>query len=92
MLHLQIPVVVGGGANVKSGTVSVTTDTWSSVTFSTAFTSIPRVVCTFEIDPKDSLVEPLQIRNITTTGFEVNFDRKNVATFTVHWTATDAGN
>ena len=82
----------GGGADVKSGTVAGIEGTWVTVTFNTAFAGTPHVVACFETGTLNNLVEPLQMRNITTTNFDVTYDHKNGIGYTIHWIATDAGN
>ena len=82
----------GGGTDVKSGTVAGIEGTWVTVTFATAFASTPHVVTGFETGTLNNLIEPTQLRNISTTGFEVTYDHKNGLAYTIHWIATDAGN
>ena len=81
----------GGGADVKSGTVSVTLQSSAAVTFTTAFASTPRVVVSVE-DTGAALEATLDA--VSTTGFTVHaWKVKNeTGSRTVHWIATDAGN
>jgi len=77
----------GGGANVKSGT-KVCTIGANSVTFTTAFSSTPRVVLIGQ-DAALALRDALWVvRSVTTTGFDFEVD----AGCTIAWIATDAGN
>ena len=74
----------GGGANVKSGTVS-----WSSgsVTFNTAFSSVPQVVMTSlgNTATRDAI---LRVDSVTVNGFSWTADVSQGA----GWIATDAWN
>ena len=83
--------VSGGGADVKSGKVSVTNvETDVTVTFTTAFAATPRVVLTPEILPPEVQIA-LKAGSVTTTQFI--FQVKNGSPpFDVHWMATDSGN
>ena len=77
----------GSGPNVKSGTV-VTSGGSGSVTFNTAFSSVPRVTLT-PYDTSLNLRDALWIiRSINVNGF--SFDVDGDATYC--WIATDAGN
>jgi len=73
----------GGGANVKSGTVSGASGT---VTFNTAFTSTPQVVMTSLGDTatRDAI---LRVDSVSTTGFSWTADTSQGAA----WIATNAG-
>lgn len=74
----------GGGANVKSGTVSGAS---GSVTFNTAFASTPQVVMTSlgNTATRDAI---LRVDSVSTTGFDWTADVSQGA----GWIATDAGN
>ena len=77
----------GSGLNVKSGTVA-TSGGSGSVTFNTAFGSVPRVVLSpysSSLALRDTL---FVIRTLTASGFTFEVDRD--ATYL--WIATDAGN
>ena len=74
----------GGGANVKSGSLTVPSKIWTSVTFTTAFSAAPSVTGAVSKDTNWSL------RNITVNGFEVYLNTQGNNTF--WWIATDAGN
>jgi len=73
----------GGGANVKSGTVSGSS---GSVTFNTAFASTPQVVMTSlgSTATRDCI---LRVDSVSTTGFDWTADISQGA----GWIATDAG-
>lgn len=73
----------GGGANVKSGTVSGAS---GSVTFNTPFSSTPQVVMT--VQDTTALRDCLyKVTAVSTTGFSWEAD---IST-TLAWIATDAG-
>ena len=74
----------GGGVNVKSGTVSGSS---GSVTFNTAFSSIPQVVMTSlgSTTTRDAI---LRVDSVTVNGFSWTADVSQGA----GWIATDAGN
>lgn len=77
----------GGGANVKSGTLAANTGA-NSVTFTTPFASVPRVVLTVQ-DAGLALRDCLyKVTLVSTTGFEFEVD----AAATYAWLATDAEN
>lgn len=83
---VQEMIGVGGGANVKSGTVAANTGA-NSVTFNTPFASVPRVVLTVQ-DAGLVLGDCLyKVTSVSTTGF--NFEADAAATYA--WIATDAG-
>lgn len=74
----------GGGADVKSGSLIPPSKTWTSITFTTAFSATPSVTGAVSKNTTWSL------RNITTGGFEVYLNTTGNNTF--WWIATDAGN
>ena len=76
----------GGGVNVKSGTMSASTGS-NSVTFNTAFASVPQVVLTVQdiIALRDCLYE---VTVVDVNGFTFVVD----VAATYVWVATDAGN
>ncbi len=78
----------GGGAEVKSGTVSVPDATNVSVTFASAFNSIPAVVVSFE--GAEEVFAPGVVGQPTVSSFVVFHEAG--PTKTVHWIATSAGN
>ena len=73
----------GGGANIKSGTVSGAS---GSVTFNTAFASTPQVVMTSlgNTATRDAI---FRVDSVSTTGFSWTADISQDAA----WIATDAG-
>ena len=87
----------GGGADVKAGTSTVTRGGTKAITFTTAFSSTPRVVVCFGGNNDYTSGEKgagLSVYSISTTGFTVRYDEPNgsgpdPATF--EWIATDAG-
>jgi len=74
----------GGGANVKSGTVSGLS---GSVTFNTAFSSVPQVVITSlgNTATRDAI---FRVDSVTVNGFSWTADVSQDG----GWIATDAGN
>jgi len=74
----------GNGANIKSGSAVVPGKTWTGVTFTTAFASIPAVTGAISKNAAWSL------RNITVNGFEIYLNTTGDNTF--WWIATDVGN
>lgn len=74
----------GNGANIKSGSLVVPSKTWTSITFTTVFASIPVVAGAVSKNTMWSL------RNVTVDGFEVYLNTTGNNTF--WWVATDAGN
>ncbi len=82
----------GGGADVKSGTVTVTCGTSVAVSFTTAFASTPDVVaCVNASAPQLDLV---RVKSITTSGFDIQFHKGHGGSTHVRpidWIATDAG-
>jgi len=74
----------GGGVDVKSGSATIPSKTWTVVSFATAFTSTPAVVGAVSKNTMWS------IRNVTVNGFEVYLNTTGNNTF--WWIATDAGN
>ena len=95
MLHLQISKGGGGGgADVKTGTESgILENTERTVSFSTAFTSIPDVICEFS-DNSDEL-STLSTHTVSTTGFTIKVNKiggGGSSSRDVEWIATDSGN
>lgn len=83
----------GGGANIKAGTLSFNTDTWTPVSFGSSFASVPKVVVTADQDSVARWDYTPIIRNVTTDGFDVRYDdRGQAGTVVLNWIATDAGN
>ncbi len=83
----------GGGPDIKAGTLSFNTDTWTSVSFVTAFAAAPKVVVTAESDVTARWDYTPIIRNVTINGFDVRYDdRGQAGAVTVHWVAMDVGN
>jgi hypothetical protein len=82
----------GGGANVKSGTVSVTENSSQAVAFGTAFAGTPRVTLTVESTNPD---HSATLQSVSTTGFTAYLNKPSGGGATskvVNWIATDAGN
>lgn len=82
----------GGGADVKSGTVSITEGTPQTITFNTAFSGTPYCTCTLEPGAVD---ETCWISTAASTT-AVSFDWDNsaggpAASTNVNWICTDAG-
>jgi len=81
----------GGGADVKSGKILVPDNTWTDVTFNTAFINTPHVVVTME--DEITVIENLCIWQVNKTGFKVHQEVKTgPGDRWIHWIATDAGN
>lgn len=83
----------GGGADVKSGTVTVSDSSIVSVSFNTAFSSVPVVTATFN-DQQDGS-DWIEILNVTVNGFDVYVEKGHGGaghTHLVGWIATNAGN
>ena len=83
----------GGGPDIKAGTATVNTDTWTAIAFNTAFATVPKVTVTAN---QDSIARwdftPI-IRNVTVNGFDCRYDdRGQAGTVIISWIATDAGN
>ena len=83
----------GGGPDIKAGTASFNTDTWTAISFNTAFATVPKVTVTAN---QDSIARwdftPI-IRNVTVNGFDCRYDdRGQAGTVIISWIATDAGN
>ena len=74
----------GGGANVKSGTISGAS---GSVSFNTAFSSVPQVVITSlgNTATRDAI---FRVDSVTVNGFSWTADTSQGG----GWIATDAGN
>ena len=66
----------------SGGTSPAAAGGWKTIVFPIAYTSIPRVVVSFEYDI--SLARPLNIRNITLTSFEVRVHDAGVGG-TINW-------
>ena len=83
----------GGGPDIKAGTASFNTDTWTAISFNTAFATVPKVTVTAN---QDSIARwdftPI-IRNVTVNGFDCRYDdRGQSGAVIISWIATDAGN
>ena len=83
----------GGGANIKAGTATFNTDTWTVIAFNTAFDTTPKVVVTANQDSTARWDFTPIIRNVTVNGFDCRYDdRAQTGAVIVNWVATDAGN
>ncbi|KKM06053.1 hypothetical protein LCGC14_1747920 [marine sediment metagenome] len=82
----------GGGADIKSGNVSIVDGGNSAVTFATAFATTPNAVACFS-DNK-AAVDVIEIGGISTTGFTIYIKKGHGGqphTHSVDWIATNAG-
>jgi len=86
--HSGVPGGGGGGADVKSGIVSVPTATPTTVTFLTAFATVPHVVVCFETFVSEEF--PAAVSSRLVGSFVIEHDIGS--TKNVLWIATDAGN
>ncbi len=83
------------GTQIRAGTVSAGTS-WVSVTFDSAFTSIPVVTAQCMSVNESSAITP-RIQNITTTGFDIMIEEEEALAGTGHaaetlgWIAMTAG-
>ncbi len=78
--------------NVKCGSVSIDDGDTLPVTFTTAFSSTPKVVATF--GDNQGGVDIIEIDSISTTGFTLYIEKGHGGqnhTHVVNWIATDAG-
>ena len=83
----------GGGPDIKAGTATFNTDTWTAIAFNTAFATKPKVVVTAEQDSVARWDFTPITRNVTVSGFECRYDdRGQSGPVIVSWIATDAGN
>ena len=81
----------GGGANVKSGTVSIVENESTTVTFATAFSATPVVTANVQDTGE---FNNIQITAVSTTAVTLNMQKLGgggAATYLVGWIATDAG-
>jgi hypothetical protein len=79
----------GGGANVKSGVVSLSAGGSAVVTFTTPFASLPQVLVTSQFASADTSTT-LSVFPVSTSGFTIR--GAGNAAGTVAWLATNAGN
>lgn len=77
------------GPTVKSGTVSLSAGGTATVTFTTPFASVPRVVATAQFSTTDTSTT-FSCYNVTVNGFTLR--GAGNAAGSVAWIATDAGN
>lgn len=85
----QTPSGGGGGANIKSGVVSISANGTANITFTTPFASVPHVVVTSQFASSDTSTT-LSAYNVTVNGFTLK--GAGNAAGNVAWIATDAGN
>lgn len=82
----------GGGADVKSGTVSILENGTVDITFATAFSTTPVVVANVQDSGEYNVI---QITAVSTTGATLALEKVgggSSSTYLVGWMATDAGN
>jgi len=83
----------GGGPDIKAGTLTFSTDVWTSVSFNTSFSTVPKVTVTADQSSVARWDFTPIIRSVTVSGFDVRYDdRGQAGTVIVNWIATDAGN
>ena len=83
---------LGGGADVKGGSDTVTEDTCTSISFNTVFTATPVATGNVINGAEDNVVS---ITNLATTGFDLCLEKVGggaASSYTVYWMATDGGN
>ena len=72
---------------VATGHVTgLNTSAWSSVSFGKTFSSVPRVVATYNRDITGDVNE-LKIRSVTTTGFEITIGGSGFSSWEADWIA-----
>lgn len=83
----------GGGVDVKSGSVSLSSASFTAVSFATAFAGVPAIACVAEgtAFPEEYFFQ-IFIRNVTVSGFDLGQSNKDGNTHIIHWIATAAGN
>ena len=92
-MEYETPSGGGGGPDIKAGIATFNTDTWTSISFVTAFASTPKVVVTANQDSTARWDFTPIIRNVTVNGFDCPYDdRGQSGTTIISWIATDAGN
>ena len=83
----------GGGPDIKAGTATFNTDTWTAISFNTAFATIPKVTVTANQNVTARWDFTPIIRSVTVNGFDCRYDdRGQSGTTIISWIATDAGN
>ncbi len=83
----------GGGADVKSGTVSLQCDGSQAVSFNTSFSGTPHVVVSEDDTNPDD--HSHYVSSVSTTGFTANCLKEHGGAshaIVLHWIATDIGN
>lgn len=81
----------GGSLDMKSGTVSVGSQSWVTVTFNTAFSNTPICSAT-PINTDDSPQDHKWVffLDVATTGFDINQKEKNGETLVMMWICIEA--
>lgn len=77
--------ILSGGAKIQSGSIQVNYSD-ATVTFSTAYSSAPKVVATNGTD--DSYY--VSVYSVTATGFHIHLSISNTESHPVHWIAIGA--
>lgn len=70
-----------GGIKAQANKATIGT-TWTTVTFATAFSTIP-VVFTTQLNPLTTFATTVRVRNVTTTGFEAKIQKESAVTNTM---------
>lgn len=70
-----------GGIKAQANKATIGT-AWTTVTFATAFSTIP-VVFTTQLNPLTTFATTVRVRNVTTTGFEAKIQKESAVTNTM---------